>query len=51
MIRWIVLLLFSATAVGQPLQLDMKVFAQRREAFVKKMKPKARPSLRLPRHA
>ena len=39
--RWIVLLLLSATAVAQPLQLDMKVFAERRQAFMSRMKPRS----------
>jgi Xaa-Pro aminopeptidase len=41
MTRWILLVLLTATAAGQPLQLDMSVFAQRRATFISRMEPRS----------
>jgi Xaa-Pro aminopeptidase len=38
---FVFLLLLNATALAQPLQLDMNVFAERRMAFVKHMEPRS----------
>jgi Xaa-Pro aminopeptidase len=41
MTRWMLLVLLTETAAGQPLQLDMSVFAQRRAIFMSRMEPRS----------